>query len=107
MTTLQRQRELNAERVRRHRAGLPAPKRVVVRIRNAEPTPSLGGAACAGEDPDLWFSENPEDQALAVAICRACPVRLACNVKAEANGEQFGIWAGENRAVRRTRRRAA
>lgn|SRR4051794_14253309 len=103
----ERRRAAARERQRRHRAGEPAPKRRQIRLRVANATPSAGGSLCTDEDPELWFSDNEEDQALAKAICAACPVRQVCHAKAEANSEQYGIWAGEDRTLRRTRRRVA
>jgi WhiB family redox-sensing transcriptional regulator len=102
--TPEQKRAADRERQRRHRAGETAPKTRRVYLKVAVATPPMGGPACArsGQSPDLWFSEIPEDQALAVAICSGCPVRRVCHAKAEANGEQFGIWSGEDRAqVRR------
>lgn len=35
--------------------------------------------ACHGEDTNIWFEAEPEyDPELAVAICRACPLRREC-----------------------------
>ena len=56
----------------------------------------LPGAACRGEDPDLFFPGSAEDEAKAVAICSACPARAACRDRAVLNGEQSGIWGGIN-----------
>lgn len=108
--TLEQKRAAARERQRRHRTGEAAPPVRRVYLKVAVATPPLDGPACARSDqsPDLWFSEIPEDQALAVAICSGCPVRRVCHVKAEANRERFGIWAGTDRTeVRRTRRGAA
>jgi hypothetical protein len=108
MTTEQR-RAAARERQRRHRNGEAAPTIRRVYLQVAVATPPLEGPACvrSGQEPDLWFSEIPEDQALAQAICATCPARRACHVKAEANGERFGVWSGEDRAQRITRRGAA
>jgi WhiB family redox-sensing transcriptional regulator len=59
---------------------------------------SLPAAACVGADPALFFPE-PGDvatEAQAVAICAACPVRVACLARAIANGDRYGVWAGIN-----------
>jgi hypothetical protein len=67
-------------------------------------------ARCAGEDPELWFSIIPTDQALAVQICKQCPVQAACLSEAlKSNAE--GIWGGLTEAqiddLKRKRRRSA
>jgi hypothetical protein len=53
-------------------------------------------AACAGENPDLFFPATPEDEAKAVAICAHCLIRRECYAAAVASGQEFGIWAGVN-----------
>lgn len=53
-------------------------------------------AACAGEDPELWFSTRPADQRRAQAICGACPVRAECLEWAAETGQLYGIWGGED-----------
>ncbi|MEU5608412.1 WhiB family transcriptional regulator [Streptomyces sparsogenes] len=59
-------------------------------------------ANCArpGTDPDLWHSDNPEDRALAMAICHGCPLQPACGTYATTN-DLPGIWGGRTRAQRR------
>ncbi len=91
---LQRRREHDREAKRRARA-----KSFIVP--SAAPVPDLRGAACAGADPGLFFSEAEADIEAAQALCRSCPVRLRCGQWAEANGEESGIWAGEDRSARR------
>ena len=46
-------------------------------------------------EPDLFFSENPEDLRLAKALCGHCPVRSACLAGALQRGEPWGVWGGE------------
>jgi len=46
-------------------------------------------------DPDLFFSENPEDLRLAKALCGHCPARTACLAGALQRGEPWGVWGGE------------
>ncbi len=72
-------------------------------------------AACAGMDddrPNLFFpvgtSGPARDQiAKAKAVCRPCPVRVACLRWSEESGAEFGIFGGltemERRALRATR----
>ncbi|GAA3502813.1 hypothetical protein GCM10019016_099220 [Streptomyces prasinosporus] len=68
-------------------------------------------AACVGEDPEIFFplsdSAAPGSEAsLARAICRRCPVLLACRTWAIERGED-GIWGATTAAQRRSVRRAA
>jgi hypothetical protein len=64
-------------------------------------------AACRGEDPDLWFSESPQDIERAQQVCAGCPVQAQCLRAAKANREQFGIWAGIDLDVRHAERIAS
>jgi hypothetical protein len=60
-------------------------------------------AACRGHDTRLWFSTDRFDQAVAVAVCRRCPVRVQClaeAVKLEADGQPFGVRGGLTAAER-------
>jgi len=59
-----------------------------------------GRAGCRGEDPDLFFSSDPADIMKAQQVCAGCPVRVECHRAADANNEQFGIWAGVDREIR-------
>ncbi|WP_309062292.1 WhiB family transcriptional regulator, partial [Streptomyces sp.] len=68
-------------------------------------------AACVGEDPEIFFplsdSAAPGSEAsLARAICRRCPVLLACRTWAIEHGEDDGIWGATTAAQRRAVRRA-
>jgi Transcription factor WhiB len=54
----------------------------------------------------LWFSSEPLEQAVALAICWRCPVRVECleeALRVEADGYAFGVrgalTAGERRAL--------
>lgn len=96
-----RKRVRDRESARRRRArakGLPYPdaQRRYTLPRAAE-TPDLRGAACATEDPELFFSDDPASIIKAVGICAGCPVRTGCHEAAERNGEQHGVWAGMDR----------
>jgi WhiB family redox-sensing transcriptional regulator len=75
----------------------------------------LTGAACKGEDPDLFFGPSAEfvttrqqRDAKAKAICARCPVRAECVEYALDTREAYGIWGGltedERRAMLRQRR---
>lgn len=59
--------------------------------------PNLGRGArwpCA-DNPDLWFSEQPDGVETAKRICRGCPVRSRCLAAALARREPWGVWGGE------------
>src|SRR5262245_30696129 len=61
------------------------------------PPTVLMNAACAGEDPDLFFPDGPranENTAHAKAVCARCPVRDACLKWAIDNRQTHGIWGG-------------
>jgi hypothetical protein len=88
---LKQRRMRNTEAQRARRARLRRQPRL-------SPVP-LGlppGAACAGEDPELFFPATPEDEAKAKAICAHCPIRRECHAAALASQQEFGIWAGVN-----------
>ena len=75
--------------------------------RKVVPTPWMADAACYGKDTRLWFPERGESGAEAIAICRACPVRIDCLDHAMTHRETRGIWGGlsdkQRRRVRRVR----
>ena len=51
-------------------------------------------ALCAGQT-DLWFATDPVSITQAIAICAICPERQPCLERAEACGEQYGVWGGK------------
>lgn len=60
-------------------------------------------ALCRTMDPDLFYSDKPDDQIIAVNTCWLCPARLDCfdyatNVKTR---QDFGVWGGTTPAERR------
>lgn len=65
-------------------------------------------AACVGEDPELFFPlvESDSAKALARAVCRRCPVLLACLDWAVRHGEADGVWGDTTASQRRAIRRA-
>jgi WhiB family redox-sensing transcriptional regulator len=90
----------------------------MARIRIARPVPEgevtswreLG--RCLGADPEIFYPEDDEDEALeAKAICALCVVREACLEHAIAKREKAGVWGGmtarERRRLIRQRRRAS
>src|SRR5690348_18207486 len=40
------------------------------------------------EDPDLFFAESPADVETAKALCRGCPIRIACFAGAVERSEE-------------------
>jgi len=46
-------------------------------------------------DLELFFAESPQDVEQAKALCRGCPVRIACLTGALGRREPWGIWGGE------------
>ncbi|MGW0828124.1 WhiB family transcriptional regulator [Streptomyces sp. NPDC002845] len=75
----------------------------------------LRRAACAGEDPDLFFpvgTSGPalEDIVAAKRVCARCPVTVQCLTWALSNGQTSGVWGGlcedERAALLRTARDA-
>jgi len=113
MTTEQREakRRRDAASKRRTRAaakGVQVPPAAPARTTARKGRPNLpvgaempdtreGLCATSGEDPDLWFSDNPEDRALAIEYCQVCPVRAACLQYAEDTKPRFGVWGGVDR----------
>ncbi|MEU7580930.1 WhiB family transcriptional regulator [Streptomyces sp. NPDC041068] len=72
-------------------------------------------AACADEDPDLFFPvglAGPalRDTAAAKRVCARCPVSGQCLAWALRTGQASGVWGGtcaeERAALRRKTRRA-
>ena len=68
-------------------------------------------AACRDLDTAVFFPENDEEVATALAVCATCPVREACLEFALVTRQDDGIWGGltetERRRVRRRRQEAA
>ncbi|MFI0510798.1 WhiB family redox-sensing transcriptional regulator [Streptomyces canus] len=65
-------------------------------------------ALCVGEDPELFFPlvETDSATARARAVCRRCPVLLACRDWAVRHGEADGVWGDTTASQRRAIRRA-
>jgi len=73
----------------------------------------LRQAACAGEDPELFFpvgTAGPalRDIATAKRVCARCPVAAQCLEWALRSGQTSGVWGGtcedERAALLRTAR---
>jgi WhiB family redox-sensing transcriptional regulator len=65
----------------------------------------LDGAACVGEDPELFFPVGSSGPALldvqeAKAVCHRCPVRAACLEWALRTGQTTGVWGGTSELER-------
>jgi hypothetical protein len=45
----------------------------------------------------MWLSEDAEDRARAVRLCRGCPTFHPCGEAASARRERFGVWSGQDR----------
>ncbi|MFI6208287.1 WhiB family transcriptional regulator [Streptomyces sp. NPDC051041] len=59
----------------------------------------LRSAACAGEDPELFFPVGAAGPALrdteaAKRICSRCPVITECLTFALSSGQTSGVWGG-------------
>jgi WhiB family redox-sensing transcriptional regulator len=46
-------------------------------------------------DPELFFSETPQDLLRAQGLCGSCPIRSACLAGALQRAEPWGVWGGE------------
>lgn len=67
----------------------------------ARPPAWTENAACAGQDPELFFSDRDLSlNAAAKRVCAICPVRLACLADALASREEWGVRGGINFANR-------
>jgi WhiB family transcriptional regulator, redox-sensing transcriptional regulator len=67
------------------------------------PPTVLKYAACATEDPELFFpddSQASENTAPAKAVCARCPVRAQCLKWAIDNRQTHGIWGGLDESER-------
>ena len=45
----------------------------------------------------LWLSEYAAERALAIKLCRGCPIFNVCGEVASARREPFGVWGGRDR----------
>jgi WhiB family redox-sensing transcriptional regulator len=70
----------------------------------------LAGAACIGQDPELFFPVGPTGPAVlqvhqATQVCADCSVRTSCLDLALATDAEYGIWGGLTEEERRWLRR--
>ncbi|MFI1970632.1 transcription factor WhiB [Streptomyces cinnamoneus] len=66
-------------------------------------------AACAEEDPDLFFPVGTGGPAIAQtegakSVCQRCPVREQCLRWAMESGQEYGVWGGTSELDRRALR---
>jgi hypothetical protein len=54
-------------------------------------------------NPDIFFSEEPAEQEVAISLCAICPVLGECLTYALRN-EMYGIWGGTSPSERQTLR---
>ena len=65
---------------------------------------------CHTADPELFFSEDASEMAVAKSLCASCPLLASCLEGALARAEPWGIWGGElfdNGKVVAAKRRAS
>jgi len=56
---------------------------------------AVDGLLPCQRDPQLWFSDLPDELELAKAHCRPCPLRGPCLAGAVERREPYGVWGGE------------
>ena len=56
---------------------------------------AVDGLLPCQRDPQLWFSDRPDELELAKAHCRPCPLRGPCLAGAVERREPYGVWGGE------------
>jgi WhiB family transcriptional regulator, redox-sensing transcriptional regulator len=84
----------------------PSIDRVVIdSVAHLAPPEWMRDAACLEHDPNLWFPARGADTRAAKQVCAGCLVRDECAAFADDAGIEFGIWAGESRHKRNSRRR--
>jgi WhiB family redox-sensing transcriptional regulator len=97
--------------VRADAAGFEAGSTAQATVSGARPASSPPGTSVTGQvrltrmanrldlpcqdDPELFFAEAPADVEAAKALCRECPVMIACFNGALERREPWGVWGGE------------
>ena len=59
-------------------------------------------AACAGQDPELFFPERGDSHRPGKAICAGCEVGPECQTYSVLTGSEYGMWNGSIKKRRRT-----
>lgn len=62
-------------------------------------------ARCLGMNVELFFGTEPEEIAIAKAVCGRCPVQLPCLGEAIGDPGLLGVWGGASESERRSLRR--
>jgi hypothetical protein len=98
---IERRRQLRTlsqrrRRVRKRGTRIPPGGQIPATSTDRAVFPLPPGAACLDADPDLFFALEDDAKIRAKAICASCPVRSECYELACANGEETGIWGGED-----------
>ncbi|MEU4655102.1 WhiB family transcriptional regulator [Streptomyces sp. NPDC023723] len=73
--------------------------------------PERSRAACADEDPELFFPRSKSGADLlqeeeAKAVCRRCPLLLPC-LRGALERNELGVWGATNEDERRRMKRRA
>jgi hypothetical protein len=84
---------------------MAVPTKIAAQAASERLTQALAELARSGElhhcgDPStgwMWLSDDVEDRALAIKLCRGCPVFDLCGEAASLQRERFGVWAGRDR----------
>lgn len=58
-------------------------------------SPAGDALPCRGEDPELFFAQQPLALEQAKRVCDPCPVRKQCLMGALHRLEPWGVWGGE------------
>jgi len=61
-------------------------------------------AACQGMGYEAFFGKDEnhlsrQKSRVAKKICQTCPVQLECELYTERNGDEYGVWAGQDRTA--------
>src|SRR5258707_7214721 len=83
-----------AELVRVTAITRPAPVAIVASPASLTGTARRRALPYAG-DPDLFFTESPDDGKLAKSLCSDCPIKPACLAETVERREQGGTWRVE------------
>lgn len=81
----------------------------LLRINNPELGPQFKDLTVSAADlgtpcmqaPELWWGDDPDEQALAIEGCQKCPIQQKCLDWAVAAHEREGVWGGVDPTERR------